>query len=64
LERGYHFCPKCGDGIKTNANVVDDGNDRNVDRKNELETTSTSTSKFSLPSLALPSLVTCDQPYQ
>jgi hypothetical protein len=52
VEKSYHFCPKCGDGIKANANVVDDGN---VDRKKELETPSTSSSKFSLPSFALPS---------
>jgi hypothetical protein len=52
VEKSYHFCPKCGDGIKANANVVDDGN---VDRKKELETPSNSSSKFSLPSFALPS---------
>ena len=56
VEKSYHFCPKCGESIKTNGNVVDDGI---FDRKKELETTSTSTSyttsKFSLPRFALPS---------
>ena len=55
VEKSYHFCPKCDEGIKTNGNV-DDGI---VDRKKELETTSTDTScrtsKFALPRFALPS---------
>ena len=56
MEKSYHFCPKCGEGIKTNGNVVDDGI---VGRKKEPETTSTDTScrtsKFALPRFALPS---------
>ena len=56
VEKSYHFCPKCGEGIKTNGNVVDDGI---VGRKKEPETTSTDTScktsKFVLPRFALPS---------
>ena len=52
IEESYHFCPKCGEGIKTSLNMVPDGI---VERKNELETTSTGASKFSLPRFALPS---------
>lgn len=53
VEQNYHFCPQCGEGIKTNANVIDDGV---FNRKKELETTSAgATSKFSLPRFALPS---------
>lgn len=50
VEKRYNFCPRCG--IKTNANVVDNGI---VDPEKELENTSTYTSKFSLPSFSLPS---------
>jgi predicted amidophosphoribosyltransferase len=52
IEKSYNFCPKCGDDIKTNANAVDDGN---VNPKQGLQTTSTSTRKFSLQNFALAS---------